>query len=108
MPSTFVPVGSYREAARSRGPTLPRLGSRVRIPSPAPNFLKKISDMDRSLGIAFCFPALACSAGEAWGKLREAGCRGRTAAFGMGKAPNLRLLLRANTRASYLTRPTFR
>jgi hypothetical protein len=43
------------------------------------------------------------------GKLREAGCRGCTAAFGMGKAPNLRLrLLRANTRASYLTRPTFR
>ena len=68
-----------------------------------------ISGLERSFRTVFCFPALASSAGEARGKLREAGCRGRTAAFGMGKAQNLRLpLLRTNTQASYLTRPTFR
>src|SRR3984885_11085265 len=71
-------------ASQSPSQPLPRLGSRVRIPSPAPKFLKEISDIVRSFGAFFCFPALACRAGEAWGKLREAGCRGRTAAFGLG------------------------
>ncbi len=54
---------------------LPRLGSWVRIPSPAPDFLKKISGLERSFGAAFCFPGLRAVVGEARGKQRDA-CRG--------------------------------
>jgi hypothetical protein len=43
--------------------TLPR--SRVRIPSPAPNFFKQISESERSFGVVFCFPASDAKAGEA-------------------------------------------
>jgi hypothetical protein len=75
---------------RLKSAILPRLGSWVRIPSPAPDFLKKMKRLRRSFGAVFCFLGLACRAGEAWGKLREASCRGHTAAFGMGKAPNRR------------------
>ena len=34
--------------------TLPRLGSRVRIPSPAPEFLRKIKDFEAALWSRFC------------------------------------------------------
>ena len=69
--------------------TLPRLGSRVRIPSPAPNFLREINGLERSFGAVFCFPALVWETGEAWGKQQEACRSGRTATFGMGNAPKL-------------------
>ena len=59
--------------------TLPRLGSRVQIPSPAPGFLREIKALERSFGASFCFPALGAGAGEAPGKQQEAGCGGRTA-----------------------------
>ena len=48
--------------------TLPRSGSRVRIPSPAPIFFKQISESERSFGVVFCFPASDTTAGEAGGK----------------------------------------
>jgi hypothetical protein len=46
---------------------LPRSGSRVRIPSPAPIFFKQISESERSFGVVFCFPASDATAGEAGG-----------------------------------------
>ena len=85
--------------------TLRRLGSRVRILSPAPDFLEKISDIERSFEAVFCFPALACRAGEAAGsRLQRAHSRlwhGQGPGSDVTAAPS-------NTRASYLTRPTFR
>jgi hypothetical protein len=56
--------------------TLPRLGSRVRIPSPAPIFLKEIRCLERSLGAVFCFLDPSAKPGEAAEsvKRRVAGC----------------------------------
>ena len=68
--------------------TLPRLGSRVRIPSPSPGFLGEIKMLERSFGASFCFPALGVGAGEAPGKQQEAGCGGRTAGAGRVAIPN--------------------
>ncbi len=71
-----------RRVGRRRHATLPRLGSRVRIPSPAPDFLNEIIVLKRSFGAVFCFPAHRAGAGEAPGK-QPASCRGiRPAAFG--------------------------
>jgi hypothetical protein len=66
------------------GTTLPRLGSRVRIPSPAPNFLEEINGLKRSSGAASCFPAPLVETGEAWGKEDRSG---RTATFGICRPP---------------------
>ena len=63
---------------------LPRLGSRVRIPSPAPDFLNEIRVLKRSLGAVFCFPAHRVGAGEAPGKQPASCCGIRPAAFGTG------------------------
>ena len=68
--------------------TLPRLGSRVRIPSPAPDFLKKISGLERSFGAAFCFPGLWAGVGEALGKQPAAGCGGRWDAVARRELPD--------------------
>jgi hypothetical protein len=67
--------------------TLPRLESRVRIPSPAPNFLKEMIGLERSFGAVFCFPDLDDETGEAWGKQQNACCSGPADASGMGMAP---------------------
>jgi hypothetical protein len=69
--------------------TLPRLGSRVRIPSPAPKFLKKSNRLERSFRAAFCFPARGSETGEAWGKQQEACRSGRAATFGICMASNV-------------------
>jgi hypothetical protein len=53
-------------------PTLPRSGSRVRIPSPAPNFFKLINESEGSVRDFFCFPASGVKAGEAGGKQQTA------------------------------------
>jgi hypothetical protein len=50
-----------------RPTTLPRSGSRVRIPSPAPIFFKQISESEGSCGVVFCFPASGTTAREAGG-----------------------------------------
>jgi hypothetical protein len=47
---------------------LPRSGSRVRIPSPAPIFFRLINESEGSVGVFFCFPASGREAGEARGK----------------------------------------
>src|SRR5580704_1010845 len=67
-------IGHPASPAQLGGPwdaTLPRLGSRVRIPSPAPVFLKEISDFERSFGAVGRFPAPNVRAGEAWGSTRK-------------------------------------
>ena len=85
-----VPAAGIRSKTVPRwSPTLPRLGSRVRIPSPAPNFLKEISFLERSFGAVFCFPASLCETGEAWGKQQEEDRSGRAATFGIRKASNV-------------------
>jgi hypothetical protein len=64
---------------------LPRSGSRVRIPSPAPIFFKQISELKRSFGVVFCFPVSDAKAGEAGGgsRLRRnaTGSRSASASF---------------------------
>jgi hypothetical protein len=73
-----------RRVGRRRRATLPRLGSRVRIPSPAPDFLNEIRVLKRSFGAVFCFPGLGVGIGEAPGK-QPGSCRGISpAAFGTG------------------------
>ena len=55
-------------------PTLPRSGSSVRIPSPAPIFLEQISCLERVLGILLCFPVASAHSGKHGGSkqaLRE-------------------------------------
>ena len=69
--------------------TLPRLGSRVRIPSPAPNFLDEVNGLEQFFGAFFCFPASLSEIGEAWGKQDEEGRSGRTATFGLRIASNV-------------------
>ncbi len=66
---------------------LPSLGSRVRIPSPAPGFLKNLSRLERSSGAAFFFPSLQAMVGEALGKPPEAGRGGRAARCGTAWTP---------------------
>ena len=68
---------------RGGSATLPRLGSRVRIPSPAPNFLKEINDFERSFGPVCRFPAPDVRAGEAWGKHQKAQSSMLSTTFGM-------------------------
>ena len=63
--------------------TLPRLGSRVRIPSPAPNFLKEINSLERSFGAVFRFPRPGRETGEAWGKHQKAQSGVLSITFGM-------------------------
>jgi hypothetical protein len=81
-------VGSVRLLLRWF-PTLPRLGSGVRIPSPAPKFLKKSNRLERSFRAVFCFPARVSETGEAWGKQQEACRSGRAATFGICMASNV-------------------
>ena len=76
---------------------MPRLGSRVRIPSPAPDFIKELSGLERSFGAAFCFPGLWTGVGEALGKQQGADCGGRPNALGTGLHSNR--LPRAGLRA---------
>ena len=66
---------------------LPRLGSWVQIPSPAPVFLNKFRGLERSFGAVFCFPAHRVGAGEAMGKQPASCCGIRPAAFGTGDTP---------------------
>jgi hypothetical protein len=54
--------------------TLPRLGSRVRIPSPAPEILKDFREFRAAPRGRFCFPDRAIKSGEAWGKQPRAHC----------------------------------
>jgi len=61
--------------------TLPRLGSRVRIPSPAPGFLKEIKKLEDALRGVFCFPDIGAKIGEAGGKQRKARSSGLWVAF---------------------------
>ena len=68
---------------------LPRLGSRVRIPSPAPDFSREISFLERSFRAVLCFPARASETGEAWGKQQEACRSGRAATLGICMASNV-------------------
>ena len=51
---------------------LPRLGSWVRIPSPAPRFFNIDIELRATLRGRCCFPASPVKAGEAWGKRRKA------------------------------------
>jgi hypothetical protein len=43
---------------------LPRLGSRVRIPSAAPTFFKKIQSLEGCCRVVFSFPPLASMPGK--------------------------------------------
>jgi hypothetical protein len=52
--------------------SLPRLGSWVRIPSPAPKFFTIDIELRATLRSARCFPTSPVEAGEAWGKRRKA------------------------------------
>jgi len=70
--------------------TLPRLGSRVRIPSPAPNFFKNINLLERPFGTILCFPAGLGEPGEAWGKRQREDRSGRMATLGTCMASNAR------------------
>jgi hypothetical protein len=60
-------IGSLRAAwaqTCSRSATLPRLGSRVRIPSPAPDLLKEIRCLKWPSKAISCFPAPSSKTGE--------------------------------------------
>src|SRR5580693_826507 len=57
--------------------------SRVRIPSPAPDFPREISFVERSFGAFFCFPAPGTKTGEAGGKQQKSGSSRHSATFGM-------------------------
>ena len=62
--------------------------------------------LERSGGAVFCFPALVCETGEAWGKQQEACRSGRTATFGMGNARSCHNRpLPANARTRCMTCP---
>jgi hypothetical protein len=74
------------DAKNSAHATWPRLGSRVRIPSPAPNFLKEINFLERPFGAVFCFPASLSKIGEAEGKQWGEDRSGRAATFGICQA----------------------
>jgi hypothetical protein len=50
------------------------LGSRVRIPSPAPNFLNKLNGLEQPVWTVFRFLAQNTKSGEAWGKQRTPLC----------------------------------
>src|SRR5208282_4141965 len=63
--------------------TLPRLGSRVRIPSPAPKSLRDFNRLRAALRGRFCFPALGTKAGEAGGKQQKAQSSAVWVTFGM-------------------------
>jgi hypothetical protein len=65
--------------------TLPRLGSRVRILSPAPDFLRKVSDLERSLGLYFASPFHSVRSG----KQQEEGRSGRATILGILRASNV-------------------
>jgi hypothetical protein len=63
------------------------MGSRVRVTQAAPNFLKKISCLERFLGTVFCFPDPDAKVGEAGGKQQKAKSSGLSAATGIGSVP---------------------
>jgi hypothetical protein len=71
-------AASYRSMAntrigwRKKTMTLPRLGSWVRIPSPAPKFFTIDIELRETPRSACCFPTSPIKAGEAWGKRRKA------------------------------------
>jgi hypothetical protein len=78
--------------------TLPGLGSRVRITSPAPNCLSKIKCLEWSVGAVFCFPAPDTRSGETEEKYQNAQSNGLSAGFGMGSVPKPRFPVRATGR----------
>ncbi len=61
---------------------LPRLGSRVRIPSPAPDFLRKIKDFEAALWGRFCFHGPLDGNSEAEWKHHAESRRRRNRRFG--------------------------
>ena len=71
--------------------TLPRLGSRVRIPSPAPDFLRKIRDFQAALQGRFCFQGPFGGNSEAERKLHAESRRRRNRRFGGSNLESKRL-----------------
>lgn len=76
---------------------LPRLGSGVRIASPAPVFLREIKHLANALRGVFCFPGLALESGEAGGKHEEANSSVPQRAIGDPPRPCRSALFRQST-----------
>ena len=78
------------ERGRSSGVehNLAKVGVEGSNPFARSRFSQEINGLKRSFGAVFCFPATVWETGEAWGKQQEACRSGRSATFGMGKAPN--------------------